>query len=147
MTHSGTSCGLDDNLNWEQCGGNQSTFPQATIYDSLYASNVSFKLFSNSTSGACPEAELDGVARHKEHCTSHTEFYTMAAAGTLPAFSYLEPPGEACEHAVFVCVRNHHFAHQHSTRLTIRRQLLRRQCACVLQAITLATILPRVKDS
>lgn len=98
MTHTGTSCGLDDNLDWKTCGGNQSTFPQATIYDSLYESGVSFKMYSNTTTGSCPEAELDGVNRHKENCASHTEFYKSAADGTLPAFSYLEPPGEACDH-------------------------------------------------
>jgi phospholipase C len=100
MSHTGTSCGLDDNLDWKTCGGNQTTFPQATIYDSLYESGVSFKMYSNSTTGSCPEAELDGVARHKENCATHTEFYKSAAAGTLPSFSYLEPPGEACDHPV-----------------------------------------------
>jgi len=51
MTHSGTSCGLDDNLNFNDCGGNTTTFPQATIYDSLAEDDVSFRLYSNSTIG------------------------------------------------------------------------------------------------
>jgi len=42
--------------------------------------------------------ELDGVARHKDRCFSHDQFYKDAAAGTLPAFSYLSPVGEACDH-------------------------------------------------
>lgn len=40
MTQSATSCGIADNLVYSQCGGNTSTFPQTTIYDSLHLSNV-----------------------------------------------------------------------------------------------------------
>jgi phospholipase C len=98
FTHTGTSCGLDDNLNYLQCGGNTATFPQTTIYDSLDLNGVSFGMYTNSTTGACPEMELDGVARHKDNCFSHDQFYKDAAAGTLPAFSYLSPVGEACDH-------------------------------------------------
>ena len=106
FTHTGTSCGLDDNLNYLQCGGNTATFPQTTIYDSLYLNEVSFSMYllrktismssnqvnqfapvlgyicntciprnryTNSTTGACPEMELDGVARHKDRCFSHDQ--------------------------------------------------------------------------
>ena len=33
FTHSGTSCGLDDNLNFNQCGGNTTSFPQVWPVD------------------------------------------------------------------------------------------------------------------
>jgi hypothetical protein len=39
-----------------------------------------------------------GVARHKHSCFDQGEFYKDAAAGTLPAYSFLSPPGEACDH-------------------------------------------------
>lgn len=55
-------------------------------------------LVSLTLSGFCPELALDGVSRHLLHCASHTEFYKQAALGLLPKFSFLEPPGEACDH-------------------------------------------------
>lgn len=44
MTHSGTSCGLNDNMAFDDCGGKTPTFPQATIYDSLAQAGVSFRM-------------------------------------------------------------------------------------------------------
>ena len=95
MTHSGTSCHLSTNPS-SKCP--TSTWPQPTIYDTLDKDGVSFKLFSNSTNGACPEGGMAGVARHKDNCFNHTEFYKLAASGDLPSHSYLSPPGEACDH-------------------------------------------------
>ena len=95
MTHSGTSCHLSTNPS-SKCP--TSVWPQPTIYDTLDKDGVSFKLFSNSTNGACPEGGMAGVARHKDNCFNHTEFYKLAASGDLPSHSYLSPPGEACDH-------------------------------------------------
>jgi hypothetical protein len=39
-----------------------------------------------------------GVARHKKHFKSQTDFYAEASTGKLPAFSWLMPPIEACDH-------------------------------------------------
>ena len=39
-----------------------------------------------------------GVARHKDRFFSHTLFYEQAAAGTLPAFSWISPKHEAADH-------------------------------------------------
>ena len=91
---SATSCGLSTNPT-SNCSMNSWT--QATIFDSLNASKVPYKMYSNSTSGACVDA-LQGVARHKHACFDQGEFYKDAAAGTLPAFSFVSPPGEACDH-------------------------------------------------
>ena len=41
---------------------------------------------------------MAGVQRHKTQCRNQTAFYDDAAAGTLPAFSFLLPPGEASDH-------------------------------------------------
>jgi hypothetical protein len=45
------------------------------------------------------EAGIEGVARHKEARFAQGEFYKDAAAGTLPAFSFVSPPG--CEALYF----------------------------------------------
>ena len=92
-------------------------FPQMTVYDSLSLSGVDFGLFVNSTCGLringtvipCAEPELDpggidpdvllsGVARHRDKFFSQRRFYERAAAGTLPAFSFVYPPVQACDH-------------------------------------------------
>jgi phospholipase C len=39
-----------------------------------------------------------GVARHKDRFFSHKLFYEQAAAGTLPAFSWISPKHEAADH-------------------------------------------------
>lgn len=96
MWASGTSCNLATN---PVSGCTQKTWTQPTIFDSLNVSSVSYKMYSNSTDGHCAgEAGLEGVARHKEACFDQGEFYKDAAAGTLPAFSFVSPPGEACDH-------------------------------------------------
>ena len=41
------------------------------------------------------EAGIEGVAWHKEARFAQGEFYKDAAAGTLPAFSFVSPPGAA----------------------------------------------------
>ena len=91
--------------------------PQMTVYDSLSLSAVDFGLFVNSTCGLringtvipCAEPELDpggidpdvllsGVARHRDKFFSQRHFYERASAGTLPAFSFVYPPVQACDH-------------------------------------------------
>jgi hypothetical protein len=73
--------------------------------------NVSFGIYINVTCGigqepACtddPPGELidwhmAGVARHVDNFKSHTTFYEQAAKGNLPAFSWVSPNIEACDH-------------------------------------------------
>ena len=95
----GTSCGMATN---PEHGCTQTHWPQPTIFDSLNQSGVSFKLYANSTTGACAgDMGFDGIARHKDHCFPQSGaggFYQDAAAGTLPAFSFMSPPSEACDH-------------------------------------------------
>lgn len=93
-------------------------FPQPTIWDSLKLHNVSFGLYMNSTCGldgqpchgedphnpdsasaiSTPDVAMSGVARHKDHFYSQTQFYEEAANGTLPAMSWLLPAIQACDH-------------------------------------------------
>ena len=50
FTQSATSCGVMDNVvNWTQCGGNQTQFPQRTIYDALADNGNSFAMYYNDT--------------------------------------------------------------------------------------------------
>ena len=51
MAQSATSCGIHDNIHYNECGGNTTQFPQMTIWDSLFLNNVSFGLYINSTCG------------------------------------------------------------------------------------------------
>eukprot|EP00041_Stephanoeca_diplocostata_P025155 m.651968 g.651968 ORF g.651968 m.651968 type:complete len:591 (-) comp22686_c0_seq1:2013-3785(-) len=112
---SGTSCGVVDNIAYNQCGGRTETFPQMTIYDSLYVNNVSFSLFLNSTCGIdgnpqcaggesgtptihLPDVIMSGVGRYKNRFFSQEIFYEQAANGSLPAFSWLMPPVQGCDH-------------------------------------------------
>lgn len=100
---------------YSSCGGKTDTFPQLTIFDNLRLHNISFKLWMNSTcglhgkppchsvdpdtpyagsplkGGALPDVAMVGVGRYKQHFASQEEFYAGAAAGTLPAFSWLMP--------------------------------------------------------
>ena len=39
-----------------------------------------------------------GVGRYKRHFASQRSFYERAAAGTLPALSWLMPPLQVCVH-------------------------------------------------
>ena len=41
---------------------------------------------------------MAGVGRHKDRFLSQELFYEQAAAGTLPSFSWLMPPMQACDH-------------------------------------------------
>jgi len=45
-----------------------------------------------------PDVALEGVARYKERFFSQTLFYERAANGTLPSFSWVHPPIQACDH-------------------------------------------------
>jgi phospholipase C len=126
FAQSATSCGIKDNIMYSECGGPTDTFPQLTIYDSLFLHNVSFSLFMNSTcgqglngSGPChsvsphtadagspvpvPDVAMVGVGRYKKHFVSQHVFYERAANGTLPAVSWLMPPLQACEWLCCCC--------------------------------------------
>mmetsp|Transcript_51952 Transcript_51952/g.143913 ORF Transcript_51952/g.143913 Transcript_51952/m.143913 type:complete len:512 (-) Transcript_51952:14-1549(-) len=113
VAQSGTSCGMQTNTLYKACGGPSNTFPQMTIYDSLRLHNVSFGLYLNSTCGlpgrpACeghgassittPDVAMAGVARHTDRFFSQSLFYEQAASGSLPAFTWLLPPAQACDH-------------------------------------------------
>ena len=84
---SATSAGINDNIDYIECGGIDPLFPQRTIYDNLAEAGVSFGLYWNSTP---PDAYMAGVLRHAENNfkTSRT-FFKEAAEGTLPKFSYI----------------------------------------------------------
>eukprot|EP00930_Biecheleria_cincta_P100062 TRINITY_DN91677_c0_g1_i1.p1 TRINITY_DN91677_c0_g1~~TRINITY_DN91677_c0_g1_i1.p1 ORF type:complete len:610 (-),score=110.75 TRINITY_DN91677_c0_g1_i1:521-2080(-) len=118
FTQSGTSCGMQSNVLYKQCGGKGVYFPQPTIYDSMRLHNVSFGLYMNSTCGldgkpchgedptdpdsgsaiSTPDVAMIGVARHKDRFMSQQIFYERAANGTLPALSWILPPIQACDH-------------------------------------------------
>ena len=117
FVQSATSCGLRDNRNYRDGGGNTEMFPQFTIYDSMKLDNVSFKFYINSTCGlpghkSCnsvgpntdtspvyaPDSSLAGVARYKDRFFSQTDFYKDAAAGELPEFTWMNCPAEAADH-------------------------------------------------
>lgn len=117
FAQSATSCGVHDNLLFNECGGNTVQYPQMTVFDSLALHNVSFGLYVNSTCGVdgipCgtqpvffrnitagldPDIIMAGVGRHKKKFFSQKLFYKQAAAGTLPSFSWLSPPLQACDH-------------------------------------------------
>jgi len=118
FTQSATSCGMQYNALYNDCGGRNVSFPQQTIYDSLREHNVSFAMFMNSTCGldgkpchgenpitddspsaiSTPDVAMEGVARYKERFFSQTVFYRQARDGTLPALSWIHPPIQACDH-------------------------------------------------
>ena len=45
-----------------------------------------------------PDVAMSGVARYKDRFFSQQRFYEEAANGTLPAFAWVMPPDEACDH-------------------------------------------------
>jgi len=112
FTQSGTSCGLTaTGHTYKEGGGPTAAYPQFTIYDSMALDNVSFAIYINTTCGIggeppCtddPPGELidhgmAGVARHVQNFKSHTSFYEQAASGELPAFSWVSPNIDACDH-------------------------------------------------
>ena len=109
------------------------TFPQLTIWDSLFLHNISFKLFMNSTCGvhgnpqchsvdpntpyagsplrptAMPDVAMSGVGRHKRHFASQEQFYSDSATGRLPGVSWLMPPTEASDHPCFDVAKGERF--------------------------------------
>eukprot|EP00039_Didymoeca_costata_P024611 m.10831 g.10831 ORF g.10831 m.10831 type:complete len:584 (+) comp4336_c0_seq1:131-1882(+) len=112
---SATSCGATGNELWDKCGGSTKQYPQMTIYDSMYVNNVSFALYLNSTCGIhgnppcngkfsgtpsieTPDVSMVGVERHSDRFLSQELFYDAARDGTLPSFSWLMPPDQACDH-------------------------------------------------
>jgi hypothetical protein len=108
------------NDNYLSCGGNTSTFPPLTIYDSLRLHSKSFKWYINRTlinrtagaagslAGPCaseeegdsyfPDLCLDGVSRYKENFTSYAEFFRDARDGTLPHLSMILPNSSYGDH-------------------------------------------------
>lgn len=121
FTQAATSCGIADNINWNDCGGYKATFPPMTIYDNLYLGNKSFGFYINTTKpdtweiisgqwaedkhGAnYPDVMLDGVARHHRKADGQSQFHTyktlfeQAAAGTLPNFVWVAPNATASDH-------------------------------------------------
>jgi len=126
FSQSATSCGTSSNVMYNTCGGKTAQFPQMTIFDSLALANVPFGIYVNDTCGpnttlSCgdvtpgwgtntgtnastgldPDVTMAGVARHKSHFFSHTLLYEQAAAGALPAFSWISPAHEASDHPCF----------------------------------------------
>merc|ERR1712072_1626255 len=98
---SGTCCGVTETgPHYDKCGGNTSTYPQLTIFDLLKLDNVSFGLFANaSTDGKLTDDTfIAGVLRHYVRFFNHETFYKSAANGTLPAFSFVQPPPQATDH-------------------------------------------------
>lgn len=86
-----------------------------TIYDSMFVNNVSFALYLNSSCGIdghnpcggtfgptpsvhTPDVAMAGVSRYTNRFLSQKLFYDAAADGSLPAFSWLMPPDQACDH-------------------------------------------------
>lgn len=114
MTQSATSCGIAENIVYNQCGGKTATFPQTTIYDSLHLSNVSFGFYINTTvpkkwdilSGGWaelgdanyPDVMMDGIARHKENFHSFSDFFLQAENGSLPNFVWIAPNNSNSDH-------------------------------------------------
>ena len=126
FAQSATSCGIDENVMYNRCGGGAPQFPQMTIFDSLAQAKVPFSIFVNDTCGprtnfSCgdvkpgwgtntgtntstgldPDVTMAGVARHKDRFFSHSLFYEQAASGTLPAVSWISPAHEASDHPCF----------------------------------------------
>ena len=121
FTQSATSCGMADNVLWNQCGGPAATLPQMTVYDNLYLGNRSFGFYINTTlpdtweivgggwaedkHGAnYPDVMMDGIARHHRGPDGQDEFHTyrtffeQAANGTLPNFVWVAPNATASDH-------------------------------------------------
>lgn len=48
-----------------------------------------------------PDIIMEGVARHSDRFFAQTEFYRMAANGTLPQFTYLLPPNAMSDHPCY----------------------------------------------
>ena len=48
--------------------------------------------------GILIDGYMAGVARHIKNFRSHSTFYEQAASGTLPAFSWLSPSWQSCDH-------------------------------------------------
>jgi phospholipase C len=115
FVQSATSCGATGNVLWNKCGGSTAQYPQMTIYDSMFVNDVSFALYLNSSCGIdghkpcsgdfsgtpsihTPDVAMAGVSRHADRFLSQKLFYDAAANGSLPAFSWLMPPDQACDH-------------------------------------------------
>jgi phospholipase C len=90
FSQAATSCGIDDNIRYNDCGGKKASFPMKTIYDNLAESNISFSMYSNSTPHSA-DTNMDGVARYRTRFFGYPEFFDAAAKGTLPAFSWIVP--------------------------------------------------------
>lgn len=117
FTQSATSCGMQANALYSDCGGPNASFPQKTIYDSMTEDGVDFAFYLNSTCGGLdeegcsqdpssssintPDVFMAGVRRYVDKFYPQDTFYRRAANGTLPAFSWINPPLEACDHPCY----------------------------------------------
>lgn len=100
----GSAAGIVDNIRYSDCGGPTATFPQMTIFDSMYVNNESFAFYLNSTCGvhgnpACsgldpndpnagstifrPDVAMDGVARYKERVLSLSHVLCFGPATSM----------------------------------------------------------------
>lgn len=121
FAQSGTSCHMQTNGLYNDCGGANASFPQKTIYDNMRLHNVSFGFFLNSTCGLdgknctgedpitddspsainTPDVGMEGVARYQDNFYSQDLFYAWAANGTLPSFSWFNPALQGCDHPCY----------------------------------------------
>lgn len=91
FSQTATSCGVDENIiDYTQCGGNQTLFPQRSIFDALDDNGNDFAIYYNDTPHSA-DVFMEGVARHKDKILPDADFYKRAAAGTLPAYSWVMP--------------------------------------------------------
>ncbi|KAG8465110.1 hypothetical protein KFE25_012473 [Diacronema lutheri] len=101
FAQSATACGVTETgVDFTQCGGKLPLFPQRTVYDALLEAGHEFALFTNGTAGegSFGDVYLWGLLRHlpgRVHtydAPTHGLF-ARAAAGTLPALSWVVPRG------------------------------------------------------
>jgi hypothetical protein len=120
FTQSATSCGVADNILYDQCGGETATYPQVTIYDTLSLQNKTFGFYVNTTvPHACddypttcddsagwsefgdanyPDVMMEGIGRHQDHFYDYATFFEQASNGTLPHFTWIAPNNSYSDH-------------------------------------------------
>jgi hypothetical protein len=74
------------------------------VYRSRYGNNTGAPDWPGAylTPVDMPDVILQGVARYRSEFRNHTDFYARAAAGTLPAVSWVHPPGPMMDHPCHV---------------------------------------------
>lgn len=90
FTLSGTSMGTTNTGVGYQCKGHASLFKQKTIFESLQEAGHSWKMIYNDSKG-----EMQFAFLHTPEAANRThnmdEFFSDAARGTLPSFTYIAP--------------------------------------------------------